>query len=84
MSCCITKIDYDAEDRKGLTIEALGAPEEHTSGVILYDKVGNPLQVRDGNNRVHTTEYNALNRPWKSYDPAPFNSQFIESVEPVK
>jgi len=38
----ITKINYDSEDRKGLVVEAYRATEQRTSGVILYDKVGNP------------------------------------------
>ncbi|MEA5113116.1 MAG: hypothetical protein VB050_03740, partial [Geobacteraceae bacterium] len=46
------------EDRKLLTTEAQGRPEERTSGVILYDKVGNPLESRDGNNNIHKTYYN--------------------------
>jgi len=58
-----TEISYDAEDRKGLITEAKGSPEERTSGVVQYDKVGNPLQVRDGNNNLTTTTYNNLNLP---------------------
>jgi len=64
----ITKFAYDAEDRKLLTTEAFGQPEERISGVILYDKVGNPLQVKDGNGNVTTTDYNALNLPIKVTD----------------
>lgn len=76
----ITKTTYDAEDRKLLTTEALGQPEERTTGVILYDKVGNPLQVRDGNGNIRKTEYNILNLPWLAYDPAPFDGQFTETT----
>lgn len=63
-----TAIAYDAEDRKGLTTEAQGKPEERTSGVVLYDKVGNPLQTKDGNGNVTISEYNALNLPVKITD----------------
>jgi len=35
--------------------------------------------VKDGNGRIHVTEYNALNLPWKSYDPAPFDNQYVET-----
>jgi len=76
----ITSIAYNAEDRKGLVTEAQGQPEERSSGVVLYDKVGNPLQVKDGNGRIHATVYNALNLPWKAYDPAPFDAQFVETA----
>ena len=64
----ITKIAYDAEDRKLLTIDAFGQPEERTSGVLQYDKVNNPLQLKDGNGNVTITDYNALNLPVKITD----------------
>ena len=76
----VTEITYDAEDRKLLTTEAKGSVDERITGVVLYDKVGNPLQVRDGNGNIIVTEYNDLNLPWKQYDPAPFNAQFIETL----
>ncbi len=74
----MTRTGYDAEDRKLLTIEAEGTSEERTSGVVLYDKVGNSLQVRDGNGNIFVTEYNDLNLPWQQYDPAPFDANFVE------
>jgi len=75
----LTRITYDAEDRKLLTTEAEGLPEERVSGVLLYDKVGNPLQVRDGKGNVTVSEYNVLNLPEKIYDPAPFNANYTET-----
>jgi RHS repeat-associated protein len=77
----LTRSGYDAEDRKLLTIAAEGTEEERISGVLPdvgYDPVGNPVQVRDGNGNVRITEYNALNLPWKQYDPAPFAASFSE------
>ena len=70
---------YDAEDRKLLFVEAEGTPEERTSGVIEYDRLGNALQVRDGNGNISITEFNALNLPNKQFNPAPFNGQFVET-----
>jgi RHS repeat-associated protein len=75
----LTRITYDAEDRKLLTTEAEGLPEERTSGVVLYDKVGNARQVRDWNGNVTVTDYNVLNLPEKVYDPAPFNANYTET-----
>jgi RHS repeat-associated protein len=75
-----TRHTYDAEDRKKLTTEAEGTTDERISGVLLYDKAGNPLQVRDGNGNIFAAEYNALNLPWKQYDPAPFNANFVETL----
>ena len=51
------------------------SPEERVTGVVEYDKVGNPLQVRDGNGNIRITTYNGLNLPWQQYDPAPFDGQ---------
>ena len=76
----VTRIAYDTEDKKLLTTEAEGQSEERKSGVLLYDKVGNPLQVRNYNGNVRTTEYNPLNLPAKVYDPAPFDNRFIETA----
>ncbi len=76
----VTKIAYNAEDRKTIVTEAFGAPEERTSGVVLYDKMGNVLQVRDSNGNIHRTVYNALNLPWQAYDPAPFDTRFTEAT----
>ena len=70
----VTRTGYDAEDRKLLTTEAADTPEARTTGVVLYDKVGNPTQVRDGNGSIFVTEYNALNLPEKQFDAAPFNA----------
>jgi len=64
----VTSIAYDAEDRKTLITEAKSQPEERTTGVVLYDKVGNPLQTRDGNGNITATDYNALNLPVKVTD----------------
>jgi RHS repeat-associated protein len=75
----VTRITYDAEDRKLLTTEAEGLPEQRTTGVVLYDKVGNPKEVRDGNGNIRKTDYNALNLPWRVYDPAPFNANYTET-----
>jgi YD repeat-containing protein len=76
----VTRTGYDAEDRKLLAVEAQGSAEERTNGVVLYDAAGNPLQVRDGNGNVIVTDFNALNLPWKQYDPAPFNANFVETL----
>ncbi|OGU23908.1 MAG: hypothetical protein A2X85_12295 [Geobacteraceae bacterium GWF2_54_21] len=64
----VTSIAYDAEDRKTITTEAQGQTEERSNGVILYDKVGNPLKVKDGNGNITTSEFNALNLPIKVTD----------------
>jgi RHS repeat-associated protein len=75
----VTRITYDAEDRKLLTTEAEGLPEQRITGVVLYDKVGNPKEVRDGNGNIHRTDYNVLNLPAKACDPAPFATNCIET-----
>lgn len=64
----VTSIAYDAEDRKTITTEAQGQTEERSNGVILYDKAGNPLKVKDGNGNITTSEFNALNLPIKVTD----------------
>ncbi len=76
----VTRIGYDAEDRRLLTTEAEGTAEQRITGVVEYDKVGNPLQVRDGNGNIFVTTYNGLNLPWKQYDPAPFNANLVETL----
>jgi RHS repeat-associated protein len=76
----VTRIGYDAEDRKLLTTEAEGTPEERVTGVVEYDPVGNPVQVRDGNGNLHKTDFNGLNLPWKQYDPKPFDDQYVETL----
>ncbi|MCP4750784.1 MAG: RHS repeat protein, partial [Proteobacteria bacterium] len=41
--------------------------------------MGNPLEERDFNGNIHKTDYNALNLPWRVYDPAPFNGARTET-----
>ncbi len=65
----VTQKTYDGEDRLRLTVEAVGQDEERSVEILEYDKVGNPLRVRDYNGNVVETVYNSLNLPWKVIDP---------------
>ncbi|MGO8989042.1 MAG: RHS repeat-associated core domain-containing protein [bacterium] len=76
----ITRNAYDAEDRPTTTTEVLGTDDERTKAVPSRDKMGNPLQLKDFNGNITTTEYNALYLPSRVFDPAPFDSQFTETT----
>ncbi len=76
----ITKTTHDAEDRKLTATEAFGTSAARRSEILSYDRVGNPLEVKDFNSNIRRTEYNVLNLVSKVYDPAPFDTQFTETI----
>ncbi len=76
----VTKTTYDAEDRPLTITQAFGTADARSKEFVSRDKMGNPLEVKDFMGNITRIEYNALHLPKKVYDPAPFDSQFIETT----
>jgi len=74
----VTQNTYDAEDRLLTATEAFGTPQDRTREIVSRDRMGNITAEKDFNGNVRTTEYNVLNLVKKAFDPAPFDSRYIE------
>ncbi|MCP4365136.1 MAG: RHS repeat protein, partial [Planctomycetes bacterium] len=73
----VTKITYDDEGREKTVTEALGTDVERIREVILRDRMGNPVQVKDFNKKITKVLYNPLYLPEKITDPPP-SGKFVK------